>query len=63
MFCFFRTTTDCKLNSQPKSRKVCTFKYSQKEHNVPATNVEVAFERFSEKMGITNCKHVKDVRM
>ena len=43
-------------------RDVCTFKYLEKSHNVPATNVQVSFERHSEKMAVTNCKHVKSVR-
>jgi len=48
---------------QPVKRDVCTFKYLEKTHNVPATNVQVSFERHSEKMGVTNCKHVKSVRV
>jgi len=59
-YCYSKTLTECKEKSSPVTRKVCTQKYSQKEHNVPATNVEVSFERHSEKMGITNCKHVKN---
>ena len=73
-----RTVTKCEAKSSPVSRKVCTFKYLQAEHNVPATNVQVrprsdphillslssvqvSFERSSEKMGVTNCKHIKNV--
>ena len=37
----FRTNTECEIKTSPVSRRVCTFKYLQKDHNVPATNVEV----------------------
>ena len=36
-----RTLSECEAKSSPVSRKVCTFKYLQAEHNVPATNVQV----------------------
>ena len=36
-----RTNTECEFKSKPIKRQVCTHKYLQKQHNVPATNVEV----------------------
>jgi len=58
-YCYLKTLTLCDFIEQPVKRDVCTFKYLEKTHNVPATNVQVSFERHSEKMGVTNCKHVK----
>merc|ERR1719309_1685156 len=58
-YCYLKTLTICDITEQPVKRDVCTFKYLEKTHNVPATNVQVSFERHSEKMGVTNCKHVK----
>jgi len=58
-YCYLKTLTLCDIMEQPVKRDVCTFKYLEKTHNVPATNVQVSFERHSEKMGVTNCKHVK----
>merc|ERR1719431_1416432 len=58
-YCYLKTLTQCDITEQPVKRDVCTFKYLEKTHNVPATNVQVSFERHSEKMGVTNCKHVK----
>merc|ERR1711892_567080 len=58
-YCYLKTLTICNILEPPVKRDVCTFKYLEKTHNVPATNVQVSFERHSEKMGVTNCKHVK----
>jgi len=58
-YCYYKTLTICDLTEEPVKRDVCTFNYVEKNHNVPATNVQVSFERHSEKMGITNCKHIK----
>jgi len=58
-YCYYKTLTICDQSGTDVKRDVCTFKYLEKTHNVPATNVQVSFERHSEKMGITNCKHVK----
>jgi len=58
-YCYLKTLTLCNILEKPVKRKVCTFNYNEKTHNVPATNVQVSFERHSEKMGVTNCKHVK----
>ena len=41
-----RTKTECEIKSKPITRKVCTHKYLQKQHNVPATNVEVHLDDF-----------------
>lgn len=58
-YCYLKTLTLCDIIEPPVKRDVCTFKYLEKSHNVPATNVQVSFERHSEKMAVTNCKHVK----
>jgi len=58
-YCYYKTLTQCDTTGSDIKRDVCTFKYLEKTHNVPATNVQVSFERHSEKMGVTNCKHVK----
>jgi len=58
-YCYLKTLTLCNILEKPVKRNVCTFNYLEKTHNVPATNVQVSFERHSEKMGVTNCKHVK----
>lgn len=58
-YCYYKTLTICDIGGADVKRDVCTFNYVQKTHNVPATNVQVSFERHSEKMGVTNCKHVK----
>ena len=36
-----RTVTECEVKARPATRRVCTFKYLQADHNVPATNVQV----------------------
>merc|ERR1711874_616309 len=58
-YCYLKALTLCDIIEPPVKRDVCTFKYLEKSHNVPATNVQVSFERHSEKMAVTNCKHVK----
>merc|ERR1711887_381717 len=58
-YCYYKTLTTCDIGGADVTRDVCTFQYVEKTHNVPATNVQVSFERHSEKMGVTNCKHVK----
>jgi len=59
-FCYYKTLTKCDIKDEAEQeRKVCSFVYNQANHKAPATNVQVSFERHSEKMGVTNCKHVK----